>query len=225
MLFLTNGCGNDGVASPLGQQQDELFQGYRQPERHFVMNRRANGEYEKYNRFGFGRETDETAYSGQSVPEFAVFDRSLMAETISKLVTSLNEVREAAALVTDQHVLIVYDAVNDADRNLTATQVKKSAYSVVPGYYDVYVSDDIHYMQDIERFQGLSPREPSYADSLQATIDDLRKSPQGEAINFNDHMDREMDYGVKGQRSKQGYGSTKRSPMERDTHRGNGRNQ
>ncbi|MCD8509493.1 MAG: YhcN/YlaJ family sporulation lipoprotein [Bacillus sp. (in: Bacteria)] len=125
MLLFSGGCGNEGATSPLGNQQQEFFQGYRQPDRHFVMNRRATGEYDKYNRFGFGRETTETAYGGQTVPEFAVYDRTLMAETISKLVVSLNEVKEAAALVTDQHVLIVYDPVDDFDRNLTATQVKK----------------------------------------------------------------------------------------------------
>ncbi|MDQ0257632.1 hypothetical protein J2S74_005094 [Evansella vedderi] len=196
MIFMVTGCGDNLNANGPEGQRFDLMEGYQQPERHFVINREANGHSEQYNRFGFSQETKETAYAGQSTPDIAIFDRSLMADTISKLVVTLRDINEAAALVTDQHVLIVYDADSD-DETLTATQVKKTAYSVVPGSYDVYVSNNTTLIQDIQRFQGLSSRDPQYMKTLEATIEDFKKSPQGVGIDLNDHMDN--DFGEQGQ--------------------------
>lgn len=55
-------------------------------------------------------------------------------------------------LVTDEEVLVVYDT-NAKDRTETADQVKRTAMSVVPRYYHVYVSDDYQTLaQDVENF-------------------------------------------------------------------------
>ncbi|MDG5788907.1 YhcN/YlaJ family sporulation lipoprotein [Evansella sp. AB-P1] len=186
--LLFTACGqNDTATGPRGQQL-ELFNDYKQPEQHFVINRTPSQEdYDEFNRFGFGRHTTETAYSGQAVPDYGVFDRSLLAQTISKTAASLNDIKEVAVLVTDQEVLMVYETENE-DRNFVATQVKKTAYSTVPAYFEVYVSDNPNLMLDIKNFEGLSQKEPSYRKALDVMIQEMKSYPQGGVINFDDPL-------------------------------------
>ncbi|ADU31662.1 YhcN/YlaJ family sporulation lipoprotein [Evansella cellulosilytica] len=182
------GCGNDNATGPTGQQLDFL-QEYHQPSQHFVINRRSSDDVDEYNRFGFQRQTEETAYAGQSIPDYAVFDRALLADNISKMVATNPYIREAGVLVTDQHVLITYTPEMD-DTNIydIATQVKKTAYSGVPAFYDVYVANDMTLVDEIERFQGLSTRDQNYVQSLNATIELLLQYPQGEDIDLNEPL-------------------------------------
>ncbi|MBU9712999.1 YhcN/YlaJ family sporulation lipoprotein [Evansella tamaricis] len=186
LSLITSGCGNtEGSHGAEGQQMD-LLRGYQQPNQHFVLNRRATDDTDQYTRFGFGRYTDTTALGGAAT--LAVYDRSLMAETIGQLTASLKDVRESAALVTDQHVLVAYDSgeneMEDMDRKYLATQVRNTAYSIVPAYFDVYVSDDPVMMLEIEKYRGMSSKDQDYVGSLNATIDLMLESPQGEQIDF-----------------------------------------
>ena len=67
-------------------------------------------------------------------------NREQVANIISQFSTDIPNVNDVATLVTDQEVLIAYKT-DSKNRNLTADQVKKTAMSVVPRYYHVYVTD------------------------------------------------------------------------------------
>ncbi|MBU9722141.1 MULTISPECIES: YhcN/YlaJ family sporulation lipoprotein [Bacillaceae] len=192
-ITIMSGCGtNEESADGARGQQLDFLRGYQQPEKHFVINRSANTDFDQYSRFGFGRYTDNIALGNNDEQPYAVYDRSLMAETIGQLTASLREINEAAALVTDHYVLVAYDSRDnngdndEKNRDYIATQVKNTAYSIVPAYYDVYVSDEPTMMIELEKFRGLSPKDQDYRGSLNATIEEMKQSPQGETINFSD---------------------------------------
>ncbi|UTR11625.1 YhcN/YlaJ family sporulation lipoprotein [Evansella sp. LMS18] len=193
LSFAVTGCGAENNAGGAQGQQFDLFQGYQQPDSHFVINRRANSETDKYNRFGFDHQTRDTALSGQEAAGYAVYDKSLMAQTISQMAALNPYLNEVAVLVTDQHVLMAYDTPSE-DREYVATQVKKTALSIVPAYFDVYVADNPGLIQDIKRFQGLSPREPEYAQTLEQTIEEMKEYPQGEDVDLNPDMLQDTEY-------------------------------
>ncbi len=195
LSFVMTGCGGMNEGSDLEGQQVDLFRGYQQPERHFVINRNIRGNAEQYNRFGFNRNNKETAYAGQSAPGYATYDRPLLAESISKMATTNDSVDDCAVLVTDQHVLMTYEKSGDESREEVAEQMKQTALSLVPAYYDIYVSDDPNMAEEIERFQGLSPKEQHYQDSLEQTIERMKTYPQGEPLEIDDfdHEDSRMD--------------------------------
>jgi hypothetical protein len=113
---------------------------------------------------------------------FAALDREQLAHIISKFSTNLPNVHDVAALVTDQEVLVAY-RTDSKDRNTTADQVKKTAMSVVPRYYHVYVTDNPHLMRDVENLSYLDSTTRNARDLVQSVIKEMKKSPQGKAMN------------------------------------------
>src|SRR5699024_11101764 len=82
--------------------------------------------------------------------EIPQLNREQMADTITKILMQQKSYKEAATLVTDKHVLIAYDTGDESDNSeklrKTAT---KTAETIVPGFYDVYVSDKPTHIDDI----------------------------------------------------------------------------
>ncbi|MFA9560035.1 YhcN/YlaJ family sporulation lipoprotein [Evansella sp. AB-rgal1] len=207
-LLTLSACGTNNDAS---QQGFQLFGEYQQPEERFVINRRASDEdINKYHRFGFHRDSKETAYSGQNVPQYSVYDHSLLAETISHVSATLPSIEEIAVLVTEQHVLMAYESTNN-NKSEVATQLRKTAYSFVPAYFDVYVAEGRLFMKDIERFQGLSSQDPSYRGTLDATIEEMKSYPQGEALQMDDPMLKDTRFDQNRDYDRQGHGNYNRN--------------
>lgn len=105
-------------------------------------------------------------------------NREQLANMISKTSTSLPNIHDAAALVTDQEVLVAYrtDAKN---RNTAADQVKRTAMSIVPRYYHVYVTDNTHLIRDVENLSHLSSTSKNARRNVSYVIKEMKKSPQG----------------------------------------------
>ncbi|GAE33265.1 YhcN/YlaJ family sporulation lipoprotein [Halalkalibacter akibai] len=102
------------------------------------------------------------------------------------MVLTNDVVSEAGTLVTDKYVLVAYDAQAD-NREFVADQVKRSALSIVPRYYEVYITDDPEHFDEIERFQNLTSEAPNMDGSLEQTIEEMTLlSPQGE---YNERTD------------------------------------
>ena len=98
--------------------------------------------------YGYVRhQPDPTRYNTNN--HYTALNREQLANVISKLGTTIPNVNDVATLVTDQEVLISY-RTNSKDRNTTADQVKRTAMSVVPRYYHVYVSDNKLLMKEVE---------------------------------------------------------------------------
>jgi len=120
---------------------------------------------------------DNTANNG-----YTAYDREQAANIISKFSANIPNVNDVATLVTDQEVLIAYKTDSE-DRNLTADQVKKTALSVVPRYYHVYVTDDKNLMQDVENLASMNSTSRNARNSVGSLIKQMLKSPQGTRIN------------------------------------------
>jgi hypothetical protein len=122
-------------------------------------------------------------------------NREVVADLISKISTQLPNVNEAATLVTDEEVLVVYDT-DSKNRFETADQVKKSALSAVPRWYHVYVSDNPVLIKDIERFGLLDTNARDVDQILESTISRMLKSPQGRKISTGENENGEITGGM-----------------------------
>ena len=146
-----------------------------------------NGTDSRLTNFGYVRHQkspipgDTTQYA--TIP---VLNRENVADLISKLCTQLPNVYDVGTLVTDDTVFVVYKT-DSTNRFETADQVKKTAISVVPRYYHVYVSDNPRMFQDIERFGRLDANSRNVDQILQQTIKDMLKSPQGRKVSSGEN--------------------------------------
>lgn len=146
-----------------------------------------NGMDSRLTNFGYVRHQkspipgDTTQYA--TIP---VLNRENVADLISKLCTQLPNVYDVGTLVTDDTVFVVYKT-DSTNRFETADQVKKTAISVVPRYYHVYVSDNPRMFQDIERFGRLDANSRNIDQILQQTIKDMLKSPQGRKVSSGEN--------------------------------------
>ncbi|WP_409306078.1 YhcN/YlaJ family sporulation lipoprotein [Peribacillus sp. SCS-155] len=169
-LFFVQACGNETTG------EDKVHTArINSPDRYYNEDDRNNDT--RSEQFGFVRLTQTTG-NEHMMADSPSLDREQLADIIARLTLQLPNVDDAAALVTDEEVLIVYD--NDAkDRNLIADQVKRTAASVVPSYFHIYVSDNEALMQDIENYANLGTNSRDIDESLDVTISHMLKSPQG----------------------------------------------
>ncbi|MFK2826498.1 YhcN/YlaJ family sporulation lipoprotein [Bacillus sp. B190/17] len=133
--------------------------------------------------FGYVRQ-QKSPIQGETVSyrEIHTMDRERMADSISKLSVSLPAVNDSSVLVTDEEVLIAYDTDTrtNKDRKEVADQVKKTALSVVPRWYNVYVTDDTGLRRDIENIAQTNGGMTVAQDDINRTIKLMKQnSPQG----------------------------------------------
>jgi hypothetical protein len=122
-------------------------------------------------------------------------NREKVADLISKICTTIPHVKDVGTLVTDEEVLIAYET-DAKDRMLTADQVKRSALSVVPRYYHVYVSDDPSMIEQIERFGTLDSDSRNVDQIITSTIQQMIKSPQGYKLSEGENENGEIQGGL-----------------------------
>ncbi len=151
-----------------------------------------NGDDARMNNFGYVRHQQSPVRGDANLyNNMPTFNRERAADLISKLCTQLPNVKDVATLVTDEEVLIVYDT-DTKNRQETADQVKKTALSVVPRYYHVYVADDPRLMKDIERFGRLDSNSRNIDQIIDATIQRMLKYPQGRKLSDGENENGEM---------------------------------
>jgi len=146
-----------------------------------------NGLDSRLTNFGYVRhQTSPIPGDTTQYATMPVLNRENVADLISKLCTQLPNVYDVGTLVTDDTVFVVYKT-DSTNRFETAYQVKKTAISVVPRYYHVYVSDNPRMFQDIERFGRLDANSQNVDQVLQQTINEMLKSPQGKKISSGEN--------------------------------------
>ncbi|MBY0124226.1 YhcN/YlaJ family sporulation lipoprotein [Bacillus sp. S/N-304-OC-R1] len=142
----------------------------------FMNNR--NTDNNTNNNFGYVRH-QKSPIMGENVNNsYGVINREQLADMISAYCADINDVDDISTLVTDEEVLVIY-STDSKDRNLTADQVKKTAMSVVPRWYHVYVSDNTSLRRYVENFATNSPNTKSVNNGLNKVIKEMLKSPQG----------------------------------------------
>lgn len=66
---------------------------------------------------------------------------------------------------------------------MTADQVKKTAMSVVPRFYHVYVTDNKVLMRDVENLANLDSTSRNSRNLVTGLVAQMKKSPQGQRMN------------------------------------------
>ncbi|WEZ10213.2 YhcN/YlaJ family sporulation lipoprotein [Priestia flexa] len=150
-----------------------------------------NKEKDNDTDYGYVRyQKSPVANDTEKAQNIATLDREEAADSISKLSSAIPNVNDVATLVTDEDVLIAYKT-DTKDRNATADQVKRTAMSIMPRYYHVYVSDNPQHIQDIERFSEANTKDKSVEESIHLTIKEMLKSPQGRKMNDGENANGE----------------------------------
>lgn len=159
----------------------------------YGMNTANSQNRAKKGAFGYVRHTRNTNnMKSQRQPSNIVYlDRDRLADMISSMAIQLPYVHDTAVLVTDEEVLIGYKTTTK-DRDATADQVKKTALSVIPRYYHVYVSDNEGIIPTIERYQDGSTANGQMDKSIEQTITEMKKAPQGRKVSDGENENGEM---------------------------------
>lgn len=95
---------------------------------------------------------------------------------------------QVATLVTDEEVLIAYEKSDDVDEKEAANIARKTAQSVIPQYYEIYVSDNESLINDIQSLHNSSTTDGSYENTIDQIIKEMEKSPQGKEDNLKEEM-------------------------------------
>lgn len=130
------------------------------------------------NNYGFVRHQKSPLMNTGNNTHYAALDREQLANIISRYSTGLPNVNDVATLVTDQEVLVAY-RTDAKDRNLAADQVKRTAMSVVPRYYHVYVTDNTNLIKDVQNLASLDSTSRNARGQVNYLIKQMKKSPQG----------------------------------------------
>ncbi|MDZ5606694.1 YhcN/YlaJ family sporulation lipoprotein [Bacillus pseudomycoides] len=108
--------------------------------------------------------------------QVGVINREKVAEMITNMTVNLPDVTNAATLVTDDEVFVVYRA-NTTDPALVTDQVYKTALSIVPRYYKAYVSTDQKLISQIQGLQSGTLNNKEYEQSLDMLKREMGKNP------------------------------------------------
>ncbi|MFD1020495.1 YhcN/YlaJ family sporulation lipoprotein [Thalassobacillus hwangdonensis] len=115
-------------------------------------------------------------------------DREAMSDMITKMILSYEQFEDAATLVSDDEVLVAYQKPDEMDRDQAADMVKKTAASLVPRYFEIYVSDQASAFDDIQSLNNTSTTDRNYDQVIEEIIKRMRQAPQGEPL-YNDETE------------------------------------
>ncbi|GAA0428728.1 hypothetical protein GCM10008983_01350 [Lentibacillus halophilus] len=170
VLVVLTGCnGNDNAADEREQIVDEL-----NPENDHTPDNPSGDD-----KLGYVRYSKEQVDNEHEKNHTITIDRTKLANMIARIILRSDGFDEVAALVTDQEALIAYAKNDDFGTDDAADIAKKSADSILPGYMDVYVSDNDVIMQDIQSLHNSSTRSDDYDNTIDQIIERMQASPQG----------------------------------------------
>lgn len=190
-LFIT-GCGGNNTEDALDNGMTDIADNadniaYNQEEfrnSNYKSAKDYNMNDAKSEQFGYVRYTRDQVDSEDEV-RYALIDRKAVSDLITRMILQGKGFKDASTLVTDSEVLIAYTPDGSMDRNITADTAKKTAMSIVPRYYEVYVSDEQNMYRELANLSNLQTKDKGYRQELESTIKQMRKSPQGEPT-YND---------------------------------------
>ncbi|MBA4542121.1 YhcN/YlaJ family sporulation lipoprotein [Thermoactinomyces daqus] len=151
MLLLIPACNNDDQQQAdqgLQQTHEPLYREKDQDSRiGMVRNDEINGEENAHgggqNEIGYFKYTPENYHqNGRAAGPDVFVDRPLLAKHIAQMVTVLPNVKEATALVTDDHVFLGIKTKNGRMDPKTVKEAKRTAESITPRYFKVHVTEN-----------------------------------------------------------------------------------
>jgi hypothetical protein len=148
ILLITAACSPGGKQQGMGGTNEPLYREHHNDTRFgAVRNDTINGMESAYgggqNEIGYFKYKPENyRTNGHAAGPDVFVDRPLLAKHIAQLVTVLPNVKEATALVTDDHVFLGIKTKNGRMDPKTVKEAKRTAESVTPRYYKVHVTSD-----------------------------------------------------------------------------------
>lgn len=163
------GCGNNNATNEHEQIVEEL-----DPEKE---NQPSNPAQD--NKLGYVKYTKDQLNNESEQNHSVTIDRTKLANMITRIILRNDGFDEVATLVTDEIALIAYSKEEEMESVNAADIAKKSAVSVLPGYFDVYVSENNMLIQDIQSLHNSRIQENNYDSTINRIIKEMKKSPQG----------------------------------------------
>ncbi|MEC2159015.1 YhcN/YlaJ family sporulation lipoprotein [Virgibacillus halodenitrificans] len=140
----------------------------------------APRDQELNDRLGYVRYTKDQLENSDEINHTAKMDRTEMANMITKMILRSDNFNEVATLVTDKEVLIAYELKPEAQKEYASDIAKKTAMSVMPRYFEIYVSDNENLIQDIHSLHNSNSSERNdFDNTIDTIIKEMKKSPQG----------------------------------------------
>ncbi|SFA90864.1 Sporulation lipoprotein YhcN/YlaJ (Spore_YhcN_YlaJ) [Lentibacillus halodurans] len=177
IVIILAGCGGaDNAADDERQQPEERNQIVDElnPEQEITPSNPSGDD-----KLGFVHYTREQINSENEEEHTVNIDRTSLANMITRIILRNDGFDEAATLVTDDKALIAYGKTDDLEADKGADIAKKTAVSILPGYFDVYVSENEALIQDIQSLHNSSIQDDNYDNTINQIIDRMQQSPQG----------------------------------------------
>jgi len=181
-IFGLAGCGNDNNTNEQSLQQNKVEEGTLQ-ERNRIVDElepsREDAENEELNnQLGYVNYTRDQIENEAEQNHDVNMNREEMADNITRIILRNEGFDEVATLVTDENVLIVYDKNEELEQEDAADIAKKTAVSLMPGFFDIYVSDNEALIDDIRSLHN-STTDDNHNNTIDQIISEMKKSPQG----------------------------------------------
>ncbi|EIT87173.1 hypothetical protein A374_02929 [Fictibacillus macauensis ZFHKF-1] len=113
--------------------------------------------------------------------KLATINRQRLAEIIADNAIRYPNVLDVAVFVTDEEVFMAYKTSNK-NRVYMADNVKKAAFSVVPRYYHVYVSDQPGMIGKLGQYKSIQNHTENVDGAIGRLISQMKKAPQGHDV-------------------------------------------
>ncbi|MGM8365200.1 YhcN/YlaJ family sporulation lipoprotein [Virgibacillus sp. W0181] len=168
-LFMI-GCSENNDATEDGNKLDQLDP---------TLEKSTNTD-NQINKLGYVRYTQDEIKEDNERNRAVTMDRDKMADIIARIILRNDDFAEVATLVTDEQVLIAYQTNDDQVTEYTSDIARKSAMSIVPAYYEIYVSDNDVLMNDIHSLKNSTTENKNYENTVNAIIKEMKKTPQGQ---------------------------------------------
>lgn len=178
-LAIITGC--NGVNNNSQSEQEQMSDSLTPDRQHTPT------DEERDNKLGYVRYNKNQLNNDHENLHSVQIDRDKMADMITRMILRNNGFNEAATLVTDQEVLIAYQLNDDMDPATAADIASKTAKSTMPGFFNIYVSDNQTLMNDIQSLHNSSIRNKNYDNTIDNIIHEMKKSPQGRENNMENN--------------------------------------
>lgn len=169
-MFITTGCG----MNQLKTDQDKIAE-----ELNPMRNKDETIDPDLDKRLGYVNYTKEQFDAESKEEHMVTMDRNKMADTIARIILQNNAFEEVATLVTDKEVLIAYDKNDHLSDDEALDFAQKSAMSVMPRFFEIYVTDNPSLIPDIQSLHNTTTLDRSHNNTLQQIISEMEKqTPQ-----------------------------------------------
>lgn len=179
-LFSLSACGNNENAM---DERDDIVD-----ELDPSAEQQSAEDEELNDRLGYVHYTKDQVNNDDEMEHGVSIDRTQVANVITRIALRGEGLEQVATLVTDEEVLIAYEKSDDVDEKEAANIARKTAQSVIPQYYEIYVSDNESLINDIQSLHNSSTTDGSYENTIDQIIKEMEKSPQGKEDNLKEEM-------------------------------------